>query len=245
MVHACELASPSLCVENPGRVPSVINEIKEMHARFHQNQLGWMSKLRDEQLKTILEGSVAEPANEFFRVCEDELYPAALSGNVNEAQQVVSKKLHELNHKQEDALANLVSTAENSPKKIESEVSDSIEHTSQLTTVFGVSVLIICGLFGWYTGRDISQSLQNSAESLRHVAREELMAVGQQMRTHAQETTHQATLASGAASQVSANAQALTKAVEEFNTSIREMAGFLMSLVGETRQATSRQAVVL
>ena len=225
MVSACELASPALSVANPGRVPGVINEIKEMHARFQRNQESWMSKLSDEQLRELLETSVAGPASEFFQVCEDELYPAALSGNVEEAQRVVSKKLHELNRRQEDALSHLVDKAEDSSKKIEIEVSDSIARTSQLTTVFGVCVLIICGLFGWYTGRDISHSLQNSAETLRHVAREELMAVGQQMRTHAQETTHQATLASGAAGEVSANAQALAKAVDEFNTSIREISG--------------------
>jgi methyl-accepting chemotaxis protein len=45
------------------------------------------------------------------------------------------------------------------------------------------------------------------------------------MRSNAQETTHQATLASGAADQVSANASALSQAVDEFNTSIREISG--------------------
>ncbi|MFO0999113.1 MAG: methyl-accepting chemotaxis protein [Planctomycetaceae bacterium] len=57
------------------------------------------------------------------------------------------------------------------------------------------------------------------------MARSELVSVGQQMRSNAQETTHQATLASGAAEQVSTNAQALAKAVDEFNTSIREISG--------------------
>ena len=53
MVHACELSSPALCVENPGRVPGVINDIKEMHRTYRKNLAEWLSKLQDENLKKI------------------------------------------------------------------------------------------------------------------------------------------------------------------------------------------------
>ncbi len=225
MIHANELASPSLCVENPGRVPGVINEIKELRVRFNENQQKWITKLSDEQLRSVLERTVGEPANEFFQVCEDELYPAALSGNVKEADAIVSQKLSSLYHQQDKALTELVESATRNAQTIEREVNSSTQNAQQWMLIFGAGVLFSCGALGWYIGRDVSQTLQKSAETLRHVAREELMAVGQQMRSHAQETTHQATLASGAASEVSANAQALAKAVDEFNTSIREISG--------------------
>lgn len=85
--------------------------------------------------------------------------------------------------------------------------------------------LVLLGLLSLTILKSIRLDVGDNARSLRIVARENLVAVGQQMRSNAQETTHQATLASGAAEEVSTNAQALAKAVDEFNTSIREISG--------------------
>lgn len=225
LLLAHELASPATCVDNPGRVPGIVNSLKELHTSFQKEHDAWLTRINDEQLRAAMIESIAKPVNEFYRVCEDELYPAALSGNAKEAQRVVDESLTGLYHKQQSAIIALVSLAESNAQRIEAEVTTSIQRDSQLSLLFGVAVLLVCGLSAWYTGREVSSTLQHSAETLRHVAREELMTIGQQMRTHAQETTHQATLASGAASEVSANAQALAKAVDEFNTSIREISG--------------------
>jgi methyl-accepting chemotaxis protein len=85
--------------------------------------------------------------------------------------------------------------------------------------------LIATAMLSLMVLKSIRLDIGENAKSLRAVARENLVAVGHQMRCNANETTHQATLASGAAEQVSANAQSLAKAVEEFNTSIREISG--------------------
>ncbi|MFN9977059.1 MAG: hypothetical protein ACK58T_44880, partial [Phycisphaerae bacterium] len=89
-----------------------------------------------------------------------------------------------------------------------------VEADSTKTISFAGVVIVCCGLFGWYTGRQVSQSLRMSAEALRQMARNDLGTISRQMRQNAQETTHQATLASGAAEQVSTNAQTLATAVE-------------------------------
>jgi methyl-accepting chemotaxis protein len=91
-----------------------------------------------------------------------------------------------------------------------------------LTTIV---CLMATAMFSMIILKSIRLDIGENATSLRAVARENLVAVGHQMRCNANETTHQATLASGAAEQVSANAQSLAKAVEEFNTSIREISG--------------------
>ena len=96
--------------------------------------------------------------------------------------------------------------------------------TFWLVTVAGV-LLAACVAFGHYTAIVVAVCLRKSAFALRDVARGDLCSVGEKMQKNAIETTHQATLASGAAEEVSTNAQALATAVEQFNSSIKEISG--------------------
>lgn len=112
------------------------------------------------------------------------------------------------------------------------EIVQSMDHEDEEMAVvisqavgFSGGALVILGILSLTVLRSIRMDVGDNARTLRQVARENLMGVGQQMRSNAQETTHQATLASSAADEVSTNAQALARAVDEFNTSIREISG--------------------
>ncbi len=204
---------------------AAIEELRTHRRSYDERFEFWVSSLDDGPIKTAFINETNKPAEEFFAICEEQLIPAALKGEGGKAEEIMTGPLTSAFVRHRSAIYRLETMVTSRATEIEATTNAAIESSTAWSIGLASGIVICCGLFGWFTARSMSASLRHSAESLRHVARSELVAVGQQMRINAQETTHQATLASGAAEQVSANAQALAKAVDEFNTSIREISG--------------------
>jgi len=186
---------------SPAEIQDAINLLRSFGVRYEERHDFWAAKLSEGPIRDGLLRQTHNPAMEFFRICDEQLIPAALAGDGEKAESLMEGPLSVAFHQHKlavDELQNIVSEA-----AADLEVSTNAAVATSTNWSIGVAggVVLCCGLFGWYTAREMSSSLRRSAKSLRHVARMELAAVGQQMRANAQETTHQATLASGAAEQ--------------------------------------------
>ena len=96
---------------------------------------------------------------------------------------------------------------------------------------------LICFGLAIYISRGVVKEVKKSAFSLQTMAAVDLREVTTLMKRNSDDTTHQATVASGAAEQVSANAQSLETAVQEFNASIKEISGNASAAAEVARQA--------
>ena len=76
-----------------------------------------------------------------------------------------------------------------------------------------------------------------SSGELRRIAEDRLSAMGNRLRANAENTCDEARMASGAADQMNGIAQSLATAVEEFEASIREIAGNASNAASVARQA--------
>ena len=206
-------------------IAAAVETLRAHRRAYDESFEHWASELEDGPIKAAFANDTYKPADRFFAICEEQLIPAALKGEGEKAEQLMEGPLATAFIEHKSAIYRLETLVTTRTSEIESATNAAIESSTSWSIGLASGIVVCCSLFGWYTAREMSATLRRSAESLRHVARSELVAVGQQMRSNAQETTHQATLASGAAEQVSANAQALAKAVDEFNTSIREISG--------------------
>ncbi len=212
-------------VATPAELSAAVDELRVLEKQYEERHQYWDGQLEEGPIRKRLMQDTHEPARKFFTLCNTKLIPACLSGKGEEANRVFEDEIVPAFRTHKSAIAELAELSQQAATAVEKESSDYISSSSLWNIGIALGVVTGCGIFGWYTAQNMSSTLKNSAEALRHVARSELVAVGQQMRANAQETTHQATLASGAAEQVSANAQALAQAVDEFNTSIREISG--------------------
>ncbi len=202
-----------------------IDKLKQLEKEYQDRQNYWQEELHHEEMRPLMLEKSREPAQRFYEIVRSGLIPACLAGDVVAAKAVVrgEVKSHYLAHR--TVIDSLVQIAVKYAADSESQISTIVADRNRIWIALA-GVLIFGGAFcGWMITRGISRSLGGSAESLRFTAQEQLIAVGEEMRQNAQETTHQATLASGAAEQVSTNAQALATAVEEFNSSIKEISG--------------------
>jgi ABC-type transporter Mla subunit MlaD len=219
LAEAVETKQPSTTINE------LVENLRSLESVYHQRHAYWDEKLAEGKIRASLMESTHEPAMEFFRVSNEQFIPACLANDGPKAETLLRGVLTSLYESHKTEIVKLSTLSVETATEIEKEAAEVVASSIALNVTCAVGVVIGCGIFGWFTARKVSSVLRSSAEALRSVAREELVVVGQQMRSNAQETTHQATLASGAAEQVSANASALSQAVDEFNTSIREISG--------------------
>lgn len=206
-------------------INDLIENLSSLESTYHHRHTYWEERLSEGKIRASLMESTHEPAMEFFRISKEQFIPACVANDGPKAESLLRGVLTSLYESHKSEVVKLSALSVEAATQLEKETSEVVMSSISWNITFAVIVVLVCGLFGWLTARKVSSVLRSSAEALRSVAREELAVVGHQMRSNAQETTHQATLASGAAEQVSANASALSQAVDEFNTSIREISG--------------------
>ena len=102
--------------------------------------------------------------------------------------------------------------------------------------------LLLIGISVWWSlvcGRSVAQQIGESAAHVQRLSGSRLGELSRQLRQDAENTSDQATTASGAAEQVSANAKSLSCAVTQFEASIRDIAGNASSAAGIARKAVA------
>ena len=106
----------------------------------------------------------------------------------------------------------------------ETEVASIVEGRLAWSTISVIALLISICAFGWYIAQVTVTPLSGSALKLRGLSKGSLASLSAHLRSNAENTSSQATLASNAAEQVNSNANTLAGAVEQFELSIKEIA---------------------
>ncbi|MCA9033628.1 MAG: hypothetical protein KDA91_00800 [Planctomycetaceae bacterium] len=224
-VGAFELLHSLEDVESDDILNSKIRRIEELESEFDARNDHWLETLAESETRDLLCGPTTTTAREFYSICRSSLLPAARKRDTGAVESVFYKQLKPAFESHRNAVETLVTSAQRNSDALEASAMTLVSSaTFWLVTVAGV-LLAACVAFGHYTAIVVAVCLRKSAFALRDVARGDLCSVGEKMQKNAIETTHQATLASGAAEEVSTNAQALATAVEQFNSSIKEISG--------------------
>lgn len=108
----------------------------------------------------------------------------------------------------------------------------------QVQTYWVGGLAIVGGLvWCWYVASNTVTPLRNAATQLTQVSRNDLTCVSKRLRATAEMTTDRASSASTAAEEVSVNAQSLANAVEQLDSSIKEIAGNASTAASVARNA--------
>lgn len=216
-----------------------IARMEQLQIEYESRHKYWQEQLPEGELKVVKTVDSYSPAMQFFNIMNSKFIPACKASDAAAAQALLRGELHAHFDLHRAAINRVVTLANTEGAKVESEVNTFIRSRTLWSAGLGVSVLATCCAFGWYITRQVIGTLRVSAASLRVLANNDLTEVSSRMRSNAQETTHQATLASGAAEQVSANAQALATAVEQFEASIKEISANATGAANVARTAVA------
>jgi methyl-accepting chemotaxis protein len=210
---------------SPATINEYIDRCQVLKAEFDDRHDHWVNDLEESPMKRLKVVDCYEPAVEFYRTMEQEFIPACKLGDSEKTAKLVRGKMRQSYETHRDAIDKVVKLATEGAAQEEADASAFIASRFNWSLA---SIFLFAGgfaFFGWYTVRNTITPLQAAACRLQNLSRKDLKGIGNRLKTNAVSTTDQATMASGAAEQVSANAQSLSSAVSEFEASIKEIAG--------------------
>jgi methyl-accepting chemotaxis protein len=211
--------------------------IAALEAEFDDRHAFWIKDLPEGEMKQIKIVDCFEPAAEFYRVMNSEFIPACLAGDIEKANLLTRGLLRQHYGKHRESIDKVVAMATERTSKAETEFATIVSGRITWSIVFVLGVSGLIAGFGWYVARETVNPLRRSASRLRRLSTHDLQEVSKQMQQNAASTSDQATMASGAAEEVSANAQSLASAVKQFEESIREIAGNASNAASVARNA--------
>lgn len=214
-----------------------INRCIALKAEFDDRHAHWVEDLPSSEMKTLKTVDCYDPAIEFYQVMSGQFFAACRDQDaelVNELARGPMRKHYETHR---ESIDKVVAMATELAASEEAECGELVA-TRNTYSLFGM-VFAIFGVagFGWFTVRATIAPLTKSANRLQLLSNKDLTDVSKRMRHNAESTSDQATMASGAAEEVSANAQSLATAVEQFESSIKEIAGNASTAANVARQA--------
>lgn len=214
-----------------------VDRCGQLKAEFDDRHAFWITDLPEGEMKQIKTVDCFDPAIAFYRVLNEEFIPACLKGDKEAAQKLARGPLRKHYEVHRESIDKVVAMATERAASDEAEVAEIVTSRVRWSVAGLVGAFAVIGGFGWYVARETVNPLRSSATRLQHLSTHDLTDVSQQMRDNAESTANQATMASGAAEQVNANAQSLATAVAQFEESIREIAGNASNAASVARNA--------
>ena len=216
---------------------SYVERCKQLQDEFDDRHAFWVEDLPQGEMKSVKVVDCYEPASDFYRVLNAEFIPACVASDAELAKRLSRGELREHYETHRAAIDRVVAMATQRAIDQEAEVEELVASRSVLSMGVVAAILAVIGGLGWFIARQTVNPLRGSANKLQRLSLNDLTNVSRRLRKNAESTSDQATMASGTAEQVSANAQSLATAVEQFEASIKEIAGNASNAASVARNA--------
>jgi len=209
----------------------------QLESEFHDRHDHWKTELADDQMKQIKVVDCYQPAIQFYNALNSKFLPACAAGDSETAQKLARGALRDHYEVHRNSIDKVVAMATERCAADEAEAEAVVNSRTSWATTFAFMVIGGCCTFGWWTARQIVGSLKASGNSLRSVACRDLKEISNRMKDNASGTSEQAGMVRDAAETVSTNVQSLATAVEEFDSSIKEISGNTTNAANVARTA--------
>ncbi|MBK7142796.1 MAG: HAMP domain-containing protein [bacterium] len=135
------------------KIQQLADRLTTLKKEYYDRREVWEKKLESGALKTTLLRRSYEPVEEFYRVVERDLVPAALAGRQQKVRELAFGQLGELYTKHREAILEVVELANGRNAQIEALSGAIISSKVQILTFFtGLFVLVVFAL-GWMINR--------------------------------------------------------------------------------------------
>ncbi|MEZ6092881.1 MAG: methyl-accepting chemotaxis protein [Pirellulaceae bacterium] len=209
--------------DNLDHMNGLLIKLESLKKDYESRHQFWLDQLSVSPMKTALVEESYQPAMEFFAAVENEFIPAIRAGDVTKANDVLHAKLSPSYEQHRAVIDNVVQLATTDTERIEAYVVALIRNRTYWSYGLLFGMLGFQALLCYFLTKGIVEPLRQSSDVLREVSQKKLNNLSRRVQSNSQEASHQATLASGAAEEVSVNAQAVSTAVEQFEASIKEI----------------------
>ena len=214
-------------------IQSYAERCQHLQSEFDDRHTFWVKDLPEGEMKRIKTVDCYEPAVEFYRVLNNEFIPACLAGDAVRAKRLSRGTLREYYEQHRAAVDKVVTMATARNLHDEQEVASVVSGRVALSVFAILLVLTATGGLGLIITRETILPLRSSAHKLHDLSNH----VCERLLLTAENTSNRASGACDTANRVSSNAQALASAVEQLESSIREISNNTTSAVSIARNA--------
>ena len=219
------------------KLQGFVDTCARLRAEFDARHAFWQEHLKEGELKVIKTVDCHVPAVAFYDVLFDQFIPACRNGDGETIHGLIRGSLRTDYETHRAAVERVASLAETWNTSQEQEVASLLQSRMTWSVIAVLGLLASVGGFGWFVAKETVKPLRGAASQLQQLSSNDLADVGNRLRQSAASTSDQATMASGAAEEVSASAQSLASAVVQFEASIKEIAGYASNASSVARQA--------
>jgi methyl-accepting chemotaxis protein WspA len=136
----------------------LVDQFRKEEAKFRERQTYWRKELWEGPVKTILEGEVYPPAEEFFRIARTEYIPLIEKGDRAAAQSVLIGKMRSQYLQHMTGIDRVIKANDERAAAEEAEIQQEIR-TGNLTVLsIGLAAVAAVGFLGWYLSRGIARA---------------------------------------------------------------------------------------
>ncbi len=171
---------------NRAELPDLLARSRELSKEYDERHEYWKSLdiVKGTPMVNHLLDDSYPAAVKFFDVRDNQLIPAVQAGNYTLAQQLVRGNLKRYYDQHRRGVDQVVSTANDYNKSIETEAGDAIAQRTLWLALLGVLLIGPVGIgIGWTIGRSISQTLNGTVGALSTTSAQMAATVDQHERT--------------------------------------------------------------
>jgi len=154
---------------NPADIPDYRQKFDEAKKQFEERRQYWLTHLDDGPLKDAVKKAFA-PADEFFSVTQNEIFPLLEAGKMEEANHVRHEKLVPLYAISERAVDEFSQLNDRHDKEARDEVESAIQWRRDMMLAVLVACVLIGGSTAWMIAMGISKPVLEMSSMMQRLA---------------------------------------------------------------------------
>jgi methyl-accepting chemotaxis protein WspA len=147
-----------LIAKDADETQRLVDQFRKEEAKFRERQAYWRKELWEGPVKTVLEGEVYPPAEEFFRIARAEYVPLIEKGDRAGAQSVLTGKMRPQYLQHMSAIDRVIRVNDERSTAEEAEIQREIRNGNLMVLSIGLAAVAAVGFLGWYLSRGIARA---------------------------------------------------------------------------------------
>jgi methyl-accepting chemotaxis protein WspA len=159
-----------LTAPDPHTLQEVTDVYRKMEAKYREREEFVRKEFMDGPVKRVLEKEVFPPADQLFRIANEEFLPLIARNDKAAAAQLYYGRIRPLYLQHRTAIDRAVEIGLDKNAEEETAVTDKVTAGNWLLFAMGTATVLVIGLLGWYLSVSISQSVEALSARVEEMA---------------------------------------------------------------------------
>ncbi|HKC50317.1 MAG TPA: methyl-accepting chemotaxis protein [Myxococcota bacterium] len=239
IVESDRLMQESLEAGDLVELRAIMDRSTKLREEYEARHRHWEAELTDGELRTqLLETSFA-PAERFFKLRDEQMFPAILAGDLSRARELATSSLEPLYEEHRKAIDSVVATATSSASELEGRANQAVTWTLYELVAASLLIALISAAAAWLIARSLVSRLQHASVVLSSTATQ-MSASSREQQSRVGEQSASTSEIAATVKEISATSRDLVKTAEELSLGAARAAGLALEGRGGLERMDAR-----